>query len=173
MATGDFDGDGDLDLVTANLNGSSVSIRFNDGQGKFNGSTDLPVVNPMGVALADMNGDSVLDLLANSYKDNYVAVFLNQGVVTATRPTALAMQVDLFPVPAYGQFTLRIPALPGSSTLTLILTDVTGRTVLRQSLPLASAPTTITMDVAQLPRGIYTLQGVAGEQIFAKRVVLE
>jgi hypothetical protein len=173
IITGDIDGDGDLDLITANLNSSSVSIRFNDGRGNFDGSTNLAISNPMGVALTDMNGDSVLDLLTNSYRDNYVAVYLSKGVLTATRSTVSSMQVDLFPLPAHGQFTLTIPARASSSTLVLTLVDAIGRAVLKRSLSLASTATTIAIDVAQLPPGIYTLQGVANEQLFTKRVVLE
>jgi hypothetical protein len=173
MTTGDIDGDGDLDLITANLNSSSVSVRFNDGRGNFSGSTNLVISNPMGVALTDMNGDSILDLLTNSYRDNYVAVYLSKGVVTATRSTVSTMQVDLFPLPAHGQFSLKIPARASSATLVLTLVDAVGRAVLKKSLPLTSAASIIAIDVAQLPPGIYTLQGVASEQLFTKRVVLE
>ncbi|MDO7875020.1 IPT/TIG domain-containing protein, partial [Hymenobacter sp. ASUV-10] len=37
VAPGDVDGDGDLDLVTANYGGNTVSIRLNDGSGGYSG----------------------------------------------------------------------------------------------------------------------------------------
>ena len=34
---GDVDGDGDLDILTANYSSANVSVRLNDGSGNFSG----------------------------------------------------------------------------------------------------------------------------------------
>ncbi|GAB4020025.1 FG-GAP-like repeat-containing protein [Spirosoma koreense] len=90
VALGDVDGDGDLDVVTANYNGNTVSVRLNDGGGNFT----APAVNPepgvgnypQSVALGDVDGDGDLDLVtANSFSDN-VSVRLNDGTGNFTPP---------------------------------------------------------------------------------------
>ena len=35
VAVGDVDGDGNLDLLTANISSDNVSVRLNDGSGNF------------------------------------------------------------------------------------------------------------------------------------------
>lgn len=68
LQTGDVDGDGDLDLVTgwsANFNGVyGITVRRNNGDGTFAArETYSAPVFPGAIRLADMDGDSDLDLL--------------------------------------------------------------------------------------------------------------
>ncbi|MEO9652269.1 MAG: VCBS repeat-containing protein [Roseobacter sp.] len=60
---GDFEGDGDLDLIVAHDTGN-VRTYENDGTGHFtniaNPNTDIPSY-PMGIAVADLNNDGVTD----------------------------------------------------------------------------------------------------------------
>lgn len=63
IAIGDFNRDGNLDLVTANTSGSSISILLGNGDGTFQSHVDYPTATgPYSVAVADLNGDSNLDL---------------------------------------------------------------------------------------------------------------
>lgn len=70
ICAGDLDGDGDVDLAMAHLtgvNGNSVSIQFNRGDGTFEAGPNIPVAHGVGdVAIADFNGDGVADLIAVS-----------------------------------------------------------------------------------------------------------
>ncbi|WP_324671430.1 FG-GAP-like repeat-containing protein [Hymenobacter sp. GOD-10R] len=109
LALGDIDGDGDLDLVTANAGGPEgfSSVCFNNGAGLFSSNYEVPVgINPHAVALADVDADGDLDLLAANYvvrgntTSSSVSVRLNNGtgafsgtqeVSVGTRPVSLAL----------------------------------------------------------------------------------
>jgi hypothetical protein len=83
VTVGDVDGDGDLDLVTANRGGFTVSICLNDGRGSFSApaTNANPAVGntPLSVEMGDVDGDGDLDLLTANYGDNTVSVRLNDG----------------------------------------------------------------------------------------------
>jgi VCBS repeat protein/centrosomal CEP192-like protein len=62
LAAGDFDGDGNLDLVVTTEDGH-VSVLLNRGDGTFLTATNyLAATDPVSVAVADFNGDGYLDL---------------------------------------------------------------------------------------------------------------
>jgi hypothetical protein len=82
VAVGDVDSDGDLDFLTANSLGRSVSVRLNNGRGSFTAPATNPEpavgFNPISVVLGDVDRDGDLDFLtANT--DNTVSVRLNNG----------------------------------------------------------------------------------------------
>ena len=68
IRAGDLDGDGDLDLAVVNDASDSVSILLGNGDGTFMATQSYPTGPtgrvPKGVALADINGDGNLDVLA-------------------------------------------------------------------------------------------------------------
>ena len=175
MAAGDIDGDGDLDLVTANSDSYSLSVRLNDGAGRFSGTTMLKTAqNPIGVALADLDGDSDLDLLMCHYTDSNVSISLNPGgTVTSTAAADMAYGVRLFPNPANQHFTLTLPARLQPTTLRLLLRDNLGRVVRSQQLRLPAAEAAIEVDAVGLAPGIYLLQGSTTTESFSRRVVLQ
>jgi hypothetical protein len=93
VTTGDFNGDGKLDLATADgqqINGSpgnaELSILLGNGDGTFHfgghyASPGLPSsgnLNPEDVAVGDVNGDGKLDAIVSDYDDN-INVFLGNG----------------------------------------------------------------------------------------------
>ncbi|HYE77377.1 MAG TPA: T9SS type A sorting domain-containing protein, partial [bacterium] len=84
VAVADLDADGSLDFVTTNTNGT-VSVRFNQGQGAFGGSSDYPVgLNPSLVTTGDVDGDGDLDLLVTdtgtpAAPGQTVIILLNSG----------------------------------------------------------------------------------------------
>ena len=70
VAVGDFNGDGQQDIATANFGSSSVSIRLGDGQGGFSGTTNIAVGSrPNSVAVGDFDGDGNQDI-ATANKDS-------------------------------------------------------------------------------------------------------
>jgi len=64
LATGDFNGDGKIDIAVANEGASSVTILLNDGHGGFTPvPSTVPVEDfPNSIAVGDFNRDGKLDL---------------------------------------------------------------------------------------------------------------
>lgn len=80
LALGDFDGDGDIDAVSANFLGNNISILFNNGDGIYSPFTNYAAGNNMvAIAVADLDNDNDLDIVASSIDDDAVFVFLNNG----------------------------------------------------------------------------------------------
>ena len=82
IALGDLNGDGALDVVTANQNNSSVSVlqNTNAGTGTFQAATTLNTSSsPTDVKLGDVDGDGDLDLVGPGGTGATVSVRLNNG----------------------------------------------------------------------------------------------
>jgi FG-GAP-like repeat len=80
VATGDLNGDGVADLVTANWETNNVGVFLGVG----NGGYAMPVAysvgtDPVQVVIGDLNGDGVADLATANSADNTVSVLLGVG----------------------------------------------------------------------------------------------
>ena len=104
VAVGDLNGDGPPDLVTANSRSNDVSVLLGYGDGTFGTAqsfavSGMPGRSPISVAVADLNGDSDLDLvtinsssLSNEASD--VAVLLGHGDGTFAAAQTFALVGD-------------------------------------------------------------------------------
>ena len=104
VALGDVNGDSSLDIIVGNSgdDGNQDFVYFNDGSGQFPLSRNLGVAKgTAGLALADMNGDGALDVIAVHPGANH-AVYINDG--TGNFPAARDFSTDWskFPVVAVG-----------------------------------------------------------------------
>ncbi len=70
---GDLDGDGDLDLATANIFGHSITIAWNDGTGRFSELEEIPLEEglkyPVALKIGDLDGKGNLDLVVANIQD--------------------------------------------------------------------------------------------------------
>lgn len=83
IAVGDLNGDAKQDLAVANFGSfftGTVSILLGNGSGGFtNGTTVRTRTQPSYVAIADLNGDSVSDLVVANFGTDDVTTFFGNG----------------------------------------------------------------------------------------------
>jgi hypothetical protein len=80
VVTGDFNGDGKLDLAVSNSGSDSVSILLGNGDGTFGAATNFNTsAGPRGLVAADFNRDGVLDLAVADETAGKVVILLGNG----------------------------------------------------------------------------------------------
>lgn len=80
LAAGDLDGDGDVDLTSANSSQGNVGLAFNDGTGAWVGTQTL-IAGGFTIAtdLGDLDADGDLDLVLSNYATADWTVYHNDG----------------------------------------------------------------------------------------------
>ncbi|MFN6050576.1 MAG: FG-GAP repeat domain-containing protein, partial [Planctomycetia bacterium] len=87
VTLGDVNGDGRLDIVTANQNSSNSSVLLGNGNGTFQNQATLTAgTSPSSVTLGDLNSDGRLDIVTANRSSNNASVLLGTGgsAITAT-----------------------------------------------------------------------------------------
>jgi hypothetical protein len=81
IAVGDFNGDGNLDIVTVGDNsGQTVSVLLGNGNGTFQAPVSYTVVGaPNSVAVGDFNNDGKMDIASLSFFSNKITILTNTG----------------------------------------------------------------------------------------------
>jgi hypothetical protein len=77
-----LNGDGSIDIATANVGTSDVSILLNNGSGTFSPGTTVPLSPdsfPFDITTADFNCDGIADLATANPGTNDLSVLLNNG----------------------------------------------------------------------------------------------
>jgi hypothetical protein len=80
ITSGDYDGDGDIDLAVSDFTSGDIKILLNSGNGTFTVSSTLPLVNKSyGLISLDVDGDGDLDIAAQNWNQSLVSIFKNDG----------------------------------------------------------------------------------------------
>jgi hypothetical protein len=96
VTVGDFNGDGQQDLATANDQTFTVSILLGQGDGTFEPARDFPAgVIPRSIAVGDFNGDGQQDLATSGYG---LSILLGNGDGTFESAREFAVGRDPFSV---------------------------------------------------------------------------
>ncbi len=112
VALADIDGDGKLDIITANQGSSNVSVIRNNTFPAMNSHVEfIAGTNPWWVSVGDVDGDGKPDIACTNRGSNTVSVFRN----TATSGTIAA-----------GSFANAVGFTTGSSPVTVAIGDLDG-----------------------------------------------
>lgn len=124
IASGDFNGDGKLDLALTSADGNCVLILSGNGDGTFTqGSPILVGKQPSAIAVGDFNADGKLDLAVTNEGDNTVTILLGNGDGTFTQAAGSPFAVGGGPTSiAVGDFS-------GTGRLGLAVTNGTDGTI--------------------------------------------
>ena len=135
FATADLNGDGSLDLAVANNTGNSITVLLGNGDGTLNTTTTATYAagnGPTSIAVADYNGDGILDLAVTDQTDNAVSLLI--GLPGGTFSSNFELPVGTTPL-SITTADFNNNGLPdvavannGSNTVSVILNDATSST---------------------------------------------
>ena len=96
IQAGDLNGDGTIDVATANFNGASVTVLLNNGTGDLTDPLILSPstgLGPLYVALGDLNGDGALDIATANRDGNSISILFAAN----SSPLSADCQLDGIP----------------------------------------------------------------------------
>ncbi len=87
---GDFNGDGNVDILVANQADDTLTLRLGIGNGSFHEGTIISTGdNPTSVKSSDFNNDGILDIATLNTFDNEVNIYFGHGDGTFTSASTL------------------------------------------------------------------------------------
>jgi phospholipase C len=95
VVSGDFNGDGKIDLAVADQSSNTISILLGNGDGTFTTGVTLTAGNhPSALAVGDFNHDGKLDLAVGNSPDSTISIFLGDGAGNFTAVPTLVNTVN-------------------------------------------------------------------------------
>ncbi len=96
VVTGDFNGDGKTDLVTANSTANTISVLLGNGDGTFRPKVDYSVgAQPASLAVGDFNGDGKTDIAVANQSAKTLSILLGNGDGTFQAATSISTGTDV------------------------------------------------------------------------------
>ncbi|MEH1771542.1 beta strand repeat-containing protein [Nostoc sp.] len=158
IVTGDFNKDGNIDLVTVNKSSQSVSVLLGKGDGTFNPASNFSVVgfnglNPYSIAVADFDKDGKLDLVtANNSSSNISVLFGDEKATGGFGPAInFALPSGSSPISVVvGDFNKDgkpdiVTANNASQNVSVLLGDGDGGFATAKNFKVPSRPTSVTV----------------------------
>jgi hypothetical protein len=97
VTVGDVNGDGKLDIITANFAVNSVSVLLGNDNGTFAAEvTFADGDGPLSIALGDLNGDGRLDITTTNFASGNASILLKSHAFTGQTATVDATAPTLF-----------------------------------------------------------------------------
>ncbi|MDZ8078187.1 MAG: DUF4347 domain-containing protein [Nostoc sp. DcaGUA01] len=157
IVTGDFNKDGNIDLVTANKSSSTVSVLLGKGDGTFKPASTFSVVgfnglSPSSVAVADFDKDGRLDLVTANTLSNNISVLFGDTKGTGGFGPAVNFALPSVSSPislTVGDFNKDgksdiVTANNGSQNISLLLGDGIGGFATPKNFKVPSRPSSVT-----------------------------
>jgi UTP-glucose-1-phosphate uridylyltransferase len=148
VVAADVNGDGKIDLISANEKTDTLTVLTNDGYGGFVVSASPTVGNgPASVVAADVNGDGKIDLISANENTDTLTVLTNDGYggfVVSASPTVGNGPASVVAADVNGDGKLDlISANAIDSTLTVLTNDGHGGFVVSASPAVGGEPLSV------------------------------
>jgi hypothetical protein len=128
LATGDFNGDGKIDVALGNSGLQAVSLLYGNGDGTFQAAQTFPSSSGVGNQLlaGDFTGDGKLDLFSESTTSSYLGTLYLQGPFSqlTSAPGSLTFSQQALGTTSTAQTIVLTNS--GNATLAISGTSITG-----------------------------------------------
>ncbi len=187
VTAADVNGDGKVDLITANFYDNTLSILTNNGNGRFTLASSPGVGGyPLMVVAADVNGDGKMDLISANSGDGTLSIMTNNGsggftLSSLPRVGQIPYSVTAADVNGDGSVDL-ITANINPGTLTVLTNDGAGDFAVAISPVVGSKPYSVTaadisgdgrLDLISANTGTSTLSVLTNTLTFLPKLTLK
>ena len=191
VTLGDADGDGKIDLVTANAGANTISVLRNTSTAgsltasSFTGKVDFASSGyPLYVTMGDVSGDGIAEAVAANGATNTVSVFCVNiplpGVTAAAGMQAAGllkpddMAVGVYPNPARETVSIALVKLKAPG-ITLEVFNEAGSIVQRRIINTAKTTgrLVVQLDMHEQPAGVYYVKVTGVDGVHIAKLVLQ